>query len=244
VKSRYQRSMKRVLEFHAASSLSEMVHEPEHLPDALTNTYYKRYPRFPSVELDRSASPKHVVIHRSATIRHYSRSRSISFHELSQLLASIGERQNGLVPARWYPSAGARYPIETYLVAWRIRGIHSGVYHYDVRGHRLERMGTAIADVQQEMIVSPYVKDASAAIIFTSCLSRVVIKYGLRGYSYSLLEAGHIGQTLLISASQLGLGTCCVGGFVMPHITSLLDLATTEVPVYVIAVGKRSRAAR
>ena len=38
-------------------------------------------------------------------------------------------------------------------------------------------------------------------------------KYGLRGYRFALLEAGHVGQNLLLAATALGLAPLPVGGF-------------------------------
>jgi hypothetical protein len=38
------------------------------------------------------------------------------------------------------PSAGALYPVETYIVANNVEGLEAGLYHYNVKGHILERL--------------------------------------------------------------------------------------------------------
>ena len=38
------------------------------------------------------------------------------------------------------PSAGALYPIETYIAAHNIENVESGVYHYNIREHLLEEI--------------------------------------------------------------------------------------------------------
>ena len=38
------------------------------------------------------------------------------------------------------PSAGALYPVETYLVVYSVEGIEPGVYHYAVETHELDQL--------------------------------------------------------------------------------------------------------
>src|SRR3984957_8828142 len=44
----------------------------------------------------------------------------------------------GPLPLKTSPSAGARNPIEVYLMALRVKGLDVGLYHYDARDHALE----------------------------------------------------------------------------------------------------------
>ena len=68
-------------------------------------------------------------------------------------------------------------------------------------------------------------------------ISRSAVKYGLRAYPYSLIEAGHIGQNICLKCAELGVGCCPVSGFVDEEIVKLLDLTEYELPVYSISIG-------
>lgn len=80
-----------------------------------------------------------------------------------------------------------------------------------------------------------------AAIIFilTGVLDRTRIKYGDRGYRYTLIEAGHLGQNICLIAAELGLVSCPIGGYIDDKVDHLLDIdLQKEVTLYLIAVGR------
>ncbi|PJC45591.1 hypothetical protein CO037_00750, partial [Candidatus Pacearchaeota archaeon CG_4_9_14_0_2_um_filter_30_8] len=62
-------------------------------------------------------------------------------------------------------------------------------------------------------------------------------KYGLRAYPYSLIEAGHIGQNILLASSEIAIGACPVSGFVDKKVKEILDLIENEIPIYSISLG-------
>ncbi|MFC1682114.1 nitroreductase family protein [Nanoarchaeota archaeon] len=69
-------------------------------------------------------------------------------------------------------------------------------------------------------------------------MARSKVKYGLRAYPYSLIEAGHMGQNIQLAASEIGIGSCPVSGFIDDTVKKILDLTDDEIPVYSISVGK------
>jgi SagB-type dehydrogenase family enzyme len=71
------------------------------------------------------------------------------------------------------------------------------------------------------------------------CRSSIPSKYGLRGYRFALLEAGHVGQNLVLAATGLGLGAVPLGGYYDRPTDELLGLdGVNESTLYLVAVGR------
>ncbi|MDE1810740.1 MAG: SagB/ThcOx family dehydrogenase, partial [Candidatus Micrarchaeota archaeon] len=138
---------------------------------------------------------------------------------------------------RTYPSAGARFPIEIYIVAFRVKGLEPGIYHFNSRKFSLETILLSDLKKFETEFVSPFLKNPAGAVVLTSVMSRSEVKYGLKAYPYSLIEAGHMGQNILLSCIKNKVGSCPVGGFVNDRIIELFDLTEDEVPLYVIGFG-------
>jgi SagB-type dehydrogenase family enzyme len=149
--------------------------------------------------------------------------------------------QGGLeARARPVPSAGALFPLELYVVASQIEATRDGLYHYDILDHALDRMRTDLEPglLDQAMIAAPLVRNANAVVFLSAVFDRTLRKYGARGYRYILFEAGHVAQNLCLLATERGLASLCVGGFIDARINRLLELEPqTEAVVYCVAIG-------
>ncbi len=104
---------------------------------------YKNYPDSESISLPepiKSGGPEiwDILMHRRSR-RDYS-DEYLSMADLSQILwATVGvTAYAGRYALRTSPSAGALYPIETYVIANRIENLEPGVYHYNILNHALE----------------------------------------------------------------------------------------------------------
>lgn len=167
----------------------------------------------------------------------------ISLPHLSQLLAvtqGITHTAFGH-PFRACPSAGALYPIETYVVANHVDELPPGLYHYYVPSHSLEVLleGSFGNDLAQAALGQGMVRTASAVFVWTAVVRRSKWKYGERGYRYIYLDAGHIGQNLYLAATALGLGCCTIGALFDEEVNRLIGVdGTEETVVYMGAVGK------
>jgi SagB-type dehydrogenase family enzyme len=65
-------------------------------------------------------------------------------------------------------------------------------------------------------------------------------KYGLRGYRFALLEAGHVVQNLVLAATALRLPTLPLGGWYDRRVDALVGAdGLDEATVYVVLVGGR-----
>ncbi len=112
---------------------------------------YEEYPQaqkieLPSFEPDKLTSLEQTLRQRKS-IRDF-QARPISKDQLSYLLwASTGIQRieagyefgfPQMGGPRTAPSAGALYPIETYLIVNDVRELEAGVYHYSIKAHQLE----------------------------------------------------------------------------------------------------------
>ncbi len=208
---------------------------------------FKSYPRSPRLALPEPApekdltSPLGKLLLARRSVRSYGR-RPLSLAELSTLLwasQGVSRLEQGFA-FRTAPSAGALYPIETYLSAQSTEGLETGLYHYNVRGHALElvRPGDARRAVSAAALDQDFLAEAGAVFIWTAVFGRSKWKYRQRAYRYVYLDAGHIAQNLALAAVALGLGSCQVAALYDDEVNALLGLDGAEESVlYMSAVG-------
>ncbi|HWS72735.1 MAG TPA: SagB/ThcOx family dehydrogenase [Thermoanaerobaculia bacterium] len=141
--------------------------------------------------------------------------------------------------ARTYPSGGALYPLEIYPVLQQVEGIADGIYHYDPWNHELEevRAGNFHQQFAAMTIGQGMLAGANAVFFITAVFERSMWKYGQRGYRYTWIEAGHLGQNLYLVAGALGLAPVALGGFYDGEANALLDLAPNEQTIYAMCAG-------
>ena len=137
--------------------------------------------------------------------------------ELVDAARRLVRREDGLSrAARPVPSAGALYPLELYVVAVAVDGLERGVYHYNPFRHRLARLAAALvagrprrrSSTRPSSITRP-----PLIVVVTAVFWRSRFKYGLRGYRFALLEAGHVVQNAVLAATELELPALPLGGF-------------------------------
>lgn len=225
----------------------QMQLSPESWPEEWIRIFWKTYPRLPQIplfntELNLNKSLQSALLEKES-VRDYN--MSITFEELSALLkysAGLSGKGTPEQPKRTYPSAGARYPLETYIFSSQIEGLNKGVYHYNVKQNSLEALLLGNVDNDIETILQVQnegvFKGLSALIILTSVISRTQAKYGISAYPFSLLECGHIGQNMYLISENLKLGCCAIGSFNVKHVIDILDLTDEELPLYGMVIGK------
>ena len=144
-------------------------------------------------------------------------------------------------PRRPVPSAGALYPLELYVVALAVDGAETAAYHYDPFRHRLERLGRVDESSLAASLVDPsLVTRTSAALVVTSMFWRARFKYGVRGYRFALLEAGHLVQNVVLVAAALRLAALPLGGFYDRRLDALVGVdGLDEATVHAVLLGGR-----
>ena len=188
-----------------------------------------------------SASLESVLQDRSSFDRSAS-DRAFSKDEMGTLLGlALGARKKKW--SRNYPSAGALFPIETYVIGNVLEDADSEVFHYHPTAHALEHLWPLPGNFDMaRMIRSSVTPLSSTLIIFTSVWERSAKKYGDFAYSHALLEAGHMAQNILLVATAIGAQCRPVAGCEDSYVAELLDLdPEAEQFVYGILLSPPSR---
>lgn len=212
-------------------------------PDAVPRGTHKEYPRFPRIQLP--AAPELSMTLSDALARRASfvRARSVrpfTEGELGSLLGhALGMRKD---PARHYPSGGALYPIETYLIGDIVEGFAPGVFHYHPKAHALEHLWDAPDFDMARIIQAPITPLSRALLVFTGVWGRSSAKYGDWAYHLAMLEAGHMGQNILLTATALQMQARPAGGFDDDIVSNMLDLDEREQPLYSIVLAPNAAA--
>ena len=156
----------------------------------------------------------------------------------------LGNGREQLVRAA--PSGGALFPIEVYLLARNVAVLAPGIYHFNPVANCLEQI--AAKDPSAELVRLTYSQELSKAalvVALTGVSIKNRVKYGERGYRFMLLEAGHIAQNFLLTATAMGLHSYTLGGFVDDELDSLLQVdGFEETALYLLAAGKPVKAGR
>lgn len=210
----------------------------------------------PLVELPEPAEPKLSLgdaVERRRTSRRFARD-PIDAEELSTLLAygcgPVGrthvELNEGNHCSRGYPSAGAKYPVNLYVVLLDPEGLDPGIYLYSAKHHGLRAIERTDRASLLELVepASPTwsaeggLDRVSALLVQTGVFWKTKMKYGPRGYRFVLLEAGHMAQNLQLVATALDRESLSLGGIDETKMDPLLGAdGVEESTVYGFLVG-------
>jgi len=208
---------------------------------------YKTYPgtkiiSLPKPDLSSGLSIWEVMSQRRS-IRKYA-SEDASMEELSMLLwatqgisATIGRHE-----LRVSPSAGALYPIETYIQVNRVKELDPGVYHYAVLNHKLEQVKTGDfgEKIAHAALGQVMMRDSAFNFVWTGIIARSKWKYLERAYRYIYMDAGHICQNAYLAAEALGMGCCGIGAFFDSEVEEIVGVdGEEEIVVYMCSIGKK-----
>jgi SagB-type dehydrogenase family enzyme len=138
-------------------------------------------------------------------------------------------------------SGGARHPFETYIAVQNVTNLQPGLYHYLPLENEIEYFG-GLADYAAtvtEMLAGQSWASKAPIALFWSCEAyRAEWRYGIFAHRVVLMDVGHLGQNAMLSATALGLGSCCMAAYDQNKCDSVLGLdGVEEYTVYACAVG-------
>lgn len=207
----------------------------------------RRHLHVPVVELGRSeplTMPLGDALRRRRSLRTFAET-PLSLPALAALLRAAygvtGALQAGgaAQPLRSAPSGGALYPLELTVAARRVGGLAPGLYHFDPLDDALEQMRAGAVPIAAATPFADVAAGAAAAVVVSAVFWRSRFKYGLRGYRFALLEAGHVAQNVLLAAAALGLAATPLGGFYDRRVDELIEAnGVDESALYLICIGE------
>jgi SagB-type dehydrogenase family enzyme len=150
------------------------------------------------------------------------------------------ETETGYLPLTMTPSGGARNPFEAYVLVRDVEGISPGFYHYSAIDHTLQITCTDLPNQQSNLLAGQEWVDEMPVIVFlVAAMERTMWKYpDANAYRVVLIEAGHIGQNMMLAATAHGLSCCPTAALCHDSIGRYLNLEKiTHVPIYALTLG-------
>ncbi|MER7755339.1 thiopeptide-type bacteriocin biosynthesis protein [Kitasatospora sp. NPDC097643] len=151
---------------------------------------------------------------------------------------------------RPYPSAGALYSVRVRLAALAVDGLPAGTYQCLPERRTLRPIGPAPTVDDLKALTSYFsrpaddpdaigIDQAPAVLAVYLDLGLLRSRYGLRALRLGLLEAGHLAQTLLLTAAAFNLATTPMGGLHDDLAHELLALDDLDQPLqYLLPLGR------
>lgn len=142
-------------------------------------------------------------------------------------------------------AAGGRHEVEAYVVAFRVVGLPTGLYHYNPEVNALELLR---CDFDQRLVAHlTYGQEQCSSAAFTCFTTtvgeRLAWKYRHpRSYRLWMYDAGHYGQTFALACTALGLGPFQTAAFRDSALEQELGIAPErEFAAYVLGAGRPIR---
>jgi SagB-type dehydrogenase family enzyme len=209
--------------------------------------HYRGATRVPLPETPHATADLESTLEARRTVRAF-RSRPVDIADFSAVVGgtfgSTGTHHGGpfgTLMTKTSPSAGSLHPIECYAIAWNVRGLMPGLYHFDVGARELRRLrrGRFGAEAVRAASGQSWVGRAAFACVMTAVFVRSLWKYEDEvTYRTLFLDAGHLAQTFCLLATSRGLGPFTTAAIQDTFIAKLLQLdGASEFPVYLCGAG-------
>jgi SagB-type dehydrogenase family enzyme len=214
---------------------------------------YKHYSGVFGIRLPKSGEPPsdavalQRVLEKRRTVRAFSR-EPVDLRDLAPVVRGTWGETGwldggplGRLTAKTSPSAGALHPIECYVLAWNVRGLRPGLYHYDVKNDELRclKRGDFRKAAVRAASGQRWIGRASFLCVMTAVFTRTLWKYAFEvAYRVLWLDAGHLCQTFDLLATARGLGPFQTAAIQDSFIERFIGLdGVKEFPLYLCGAG-------
>jgi putative peptide maturation dehydrogenase len=189
------------------------------------------------------------------TCRNFDAAAEVSQHDLAIMLhrvwGAIGtlELAPGAVAVKKNsPAGGGLHAIEAYVLAQRVEDLAPGLYHYLALRHALEPMRSlesseAAAMAHRLVAGQHWFNNVPVMVVMTVRFDRLFWKYRRHAKAWRVahLDAGHLSQTMYLSAADLGLGAFVTAAINDHEVEQALALAPMrEGAIALVGFGPRA----
>jgi putative peptide maturation dehydrogenase len=199
-----------------------------------------------------------------STCRNFDQGVALPFADFARVLErslaarGVVQAADGLELAKkTSPSGGALHPTEAYVLVQRVEGVRPGLYHYRAGEHALQALpwkgggdhgddAEALASLARLAVAGQYwFANAHAMVVLAPRFARNFWKYRhhAKAYRVCVLDVGHLSQTLLLCATEQGLGAFVTAAINEVDIERAFGLdGLAEGPLVVCGFGPRAAA--
>jgi putative peptide maturation dehydrogenase len=234
---------------------------------------HERGPAEERIGLPRATrTPFDDVLDARATCRNFDTATALPLPHLAQVLErAFGARgrvrgaDDFDVLKKTSPSGGALHPTECYLIARKVDGLPRGLYHYRPAEHALQPLpldeAVVLADAGRHADAQgmdaldflawigvggqQWFAEAHALCVLAPRFVRNYWKYRNhpKAYRVCILDVGHLSQTLLLGATELGLGSYVTAAINEADLERAFGLTHwRDGPLAVCGIGPRAQA--
>lgn len=166
------------------------------------------------------------LLARRATCRNFDAGKPLPYALFAQLMERVFSAQSHVRVSddtvflkKTSPSGGGLHPIEAYLIVQNVEAVAPGLYHYHSVAHALEPLPASYRPLQELAMAAVaeqhWFANAHVMVLLAPRYDRSFWKYRnhAKAHRAIILEAGHLSQTLYLSATEAGLAayiTCAI----------------------------------
>jgi SagB-type dehydrogenase family enzyme len=148
------------------------------------------------------------------------------------------------LPLKMTPSGGARNPYEAYVCIRNVKGINPGTYHYSAIDHTLGIINDKSPPAFNVLCSGQnWAKNGGCLVLLVANFERPMWKYrDPFAYRVVTIEAGHIGQNMMLVATKRGFvanPTCALSEQLIEETVGLYGV--TKSVMYALVIGKPER---
>jgi putative peptide maturation dehydrogenase len=218
------------------------------------DTIYRRNDRVPNSLAAPQRNALDVLLSKRKTCRNFDPNGQLSaahfstmLHRVWGVIGTLQLAEGAQAVKKTSPAGGGLHAIEAYLLVQRVEGIASGLYHYLPHTHQLECLEELSSDNAKALAHSmvagqDWFEDAAVYVMMAARFDRIYWKYRnhTKAWRVTHLDAGHLSQTMYLSAADLGLGAFITAAINDVQVEQALKLEPLrEGPLCIVGFGPR-----